>query len=242
MSRQPVRAPQARSLLSPNLLVHLPSCCHLLSPSTSHIYCFPSILNIFELFQLLLSNLIIFLFVLYFFQSSFCLFSFFFRQSSTSLSPPTPHPHPSKSLDELTPTLPTLYSPHSPPLSLRCLSFQCCYPDQPRTLLSSFLARILFTSVLLITGRASPDPTDVAIIQGISGLNTWAYLGSRPGSEAPTAPLNLTFFQFHSVLRSCNLTSLWFVIFFFFPSGLAYWWYLSRLVLLARIKLNQCLG
>lgn len=37
---------------------------------------------------------------------------------------------------------------------------------------------------MLITGRASLDLTDVAIIQGISGLNTRAYLGSFPDGLA----------------------------------------------------------
>ena len=113
------------------------------------------------------------------------------------------------------------------------------------SLLLSFSARILFTSVLLITGRASLDLTDVAIIQGISGLNTRAYLGSFPdglAAKAPSAPLNLTFFLFRSaLLRSCSPASLWFVIFY---KRLACWCCFIQIGALGShfLQLHHCLG
>lgn len=61
MSRQPVGAPLAPGLPSPNLLLLLPSCCHLLSPSTSPIYCILSVLDILKLIELLSLQLISFL-------------------------------------------------------------------------------------------------------------------------------------------------------------------------------------
>ena len=197
MSRQPVGAPLAPGLPSPNLLspsvlLHLP---HLLY-----------ILPILELIHHLLSC------VWYKITIASSPASFFVNLSTSSSSffPLNPLTH------RLPPYL--LYILHILLLSISTFLIlpALCYPDQPSTLLSSLLlsfsARILFTSVLLITGRASLDLTDVAIIQGISGLNTRAYLGSFPdglAAKAPSAPLNLTFFLFRSaLLRSCSPASL----------------------------------
>lgn len=109
------------------------------------------------------------------------LFSFFFI-----------HPPPPPTQNPLTNSLPPhlLYILHILPLYL-CFTYPSSTVLRRSTKRSpslSFLARILFTSVPLITGRASLDLTDVAIIQGISRLNTWAYLGSWPSSEALSAP------------------------------------------------------
>lgn len=97
------------------------------------------------------------------FSSNLCYLSascFFFYQSSTS------SPHHPKSPDK--PTAAALYSPPSPPLPLLYSCWQRHVSPISRALVSllSFLAGILFTSVPLITGRASLDLTDVAIIRG----------------------------------------------------------------------------
>lgn len=70
---------------------------------------------------------------------------------------------------------------------------------------------------LLITSRASLDLTDVAIIRGISRLNTLGLFGEFSrwfGSEARQLLWIWPFFLFHSVLRSDSPATLWFVIFY----------------------------
>lgn len=179
--------------------------------------------------ELLSSNLIIFLL----FPATKkifrrCLLSCIFSSIPHFLFLPPPSP---KSLDKLTPTSPALYSPRSPPPPLSVLFFFFAYPPSTVTQINralssplAFLARILFTSVPLITGRASLDLTDVAIIQGISWFNTWAYLGSWPGSEAPSAPSEFDPFSCFTLRWDLAVPlhfDLWFL--FFLPSSLACW-------------------
>lgn len=215
---------------SPNLLLLLPSCCHLLSPSSSPIYCIPSILDILELIELLSSNLITFL--LFGISCKITIGSSFF------VNPPLPFLLPPP-LNPLANSLPPylLYILHILPLYL-CFTYPSSTVLRRSTKhspLLSFLARILFTSVLLITGRASLDLTDVAIIQGISRLNTWAYLGSWPGSEAPSAPSEFDLFP---VSLCAEILQSRFSLICDFSSSFQAAWHadvvLSRLVLWAR--------